>query len=92
MALLRGMESSSWQATLGKMALGLCVTDMDGGRPTFGRASGTFFSGRGISFVPSVGGLYFLIGCIMAGFTEKKQALHDMIASCLVFGTRSRNR
>ena len=78
------MESSSWQATLGKKALGLRVTDLAGSRPTFGRASGRFFAGRGIGFVPSVGGLYFLIDCIMAGCTEKKQALHDMIASCLV--------
>jgi uncharacterized RDD family membrane protein YckC len=78
------MESSSWQATLGKKALGLRVTDLIGSRPTFGRASGRFFAGRGIGFVPSVGGLYFLIDCIMVGFTERKQALHDMIASCLV--------
>jgi uncharacterized RDD family membrane protein YckC len=78
------MESSSWQATLGKKALGLRVTDLAGSRPTFGRASGRFFAGRGIGFVPSIGGLYFLIDCVMAGFTEKKQALHDMIASCLV--------
>jgi uncharacterized RDD family membrane protein YckC len=78
------MESSSWQATLGKKALGLRVTDLAGARPTFGRASGRFFAGRGISCVPTIGGLYFLIDCIMAGFTEKKQALHDIIASCLV--------
>jgi uncharacterized RDD family membrane protein YckC len=78
------MESSGWQATLGKKALGLRVTDLAGHRPTFGRASGRFFAGRGIGFVPSVGGLYFLIDCILAGFTEKKQALHDIIASCFV--------
>jgi uncharacterized RDD family membrane protein YckC len=78
------MESSSWQATLGKKALGLRVTDLAGSRPTFGRASGRFFAGRGISCIPSVGGLYFLVDCIMAGFTEKKQALHDIIASCFV--------
>jgi uncharacterized RDD family membrane protein YckC len=78
------MESSSWQATLGKKALGLRVTDLAGARPTFGRASGRFFAGRGISCVPYVGGLYFLIDCIMAGVTEKKQALHDIIASCFV--------
>ena len=78
------MESSSWQATLGKKALGLRVTDLAGSRPTFGRASGRFFAGRGIGCVPSIGGLYLLIDCIMAGFSEKKQALHDMIASCLV--------
>jgi uncharacterized RDD family membrane protein YckC len=78
------MESSARQATLGKMALGLYVTDLAGNRATFGRTSGRFFAGRGISMVPYLGGLYFLISCIMAGFTEKKQALHDMIANCLV--------
>jgi uncharacterized RDD family membrane protein YckC len=78
------MESSGWQATLGKKALGLYVTDLTGHRITFGRASGRFFAGRGLSYVLSIGGLYFLVDCICAGFTEKKQALHDMIASCLV--------
>jgi uncharacterized RDD family membrane protein YckC len=79
-----GLESSAWQATLGKKALGLYVTDIAGDRATFARASGRFFAGRGIGHVPSFGGLYFLISCICAGLTEKKQALHDMIASCLV--------
>lgn len=78
------MESSSWQATLGKKALGLYVTDMAGNRATFARTSGRFWAGRGIAMVPYLGGLYFLISCIMAGFTERKQALHDMIANCLV--------
>jgi uncharacterized RDD family membrane protein YckC len=78
------MESSTWQATLGKKALGLYVTDLDGKRTTFGRTSGRFWAGRGIGFVPSIGGLYYLIDCIMAGVTEKKQALHDIIAGCLV--------
>ncbi len=71
------MESSSWQGTLGKKALGLMVTDMYGQRISFGRATGRYF-GKIIS------GLTLLIGYIMAGFTEKKQALHDMMAGCLV--------
>ena len=72
------MESSETQGTLGKMALALIVTDMQGNRVSFGRASGRFFAKIVTGMVP------FAIGYMMAGFTEKKQALHDMIASCLV--------
>lgn len=71
-------ESSTWQATLGKKALGLYVTDLNGNRVTFGRASGRFFARIITGLIP------LAIGYIMAGFTQKKQALHDMIASCLV--------
>lgn len=77
------MESSGWQATLGKKALGLYVTDLEGNRIGLGKASGRFWSGRGLSMVP-LGNLYYLVDCICAGFTEKKQAVHDMIAGCLV--------
>jgi uncharacterized RDD family membrane protein YckC len=72
------MESSARQGTLGKMAMGLSVTDISGQRVSFGRASGRFFAKIITGLIP------FGIGYIMAGFTEKKQALHDMIASCLV--------
>jgi len=72
------MESSETQGTLGKMALALIVTDMQGNRISFGRASGRFFAKIITGMVP------LAIGYIMAGFTEKKQALHDIIASCLV--------
>jgi uncharacterized RDD family membrane protein YckC len=71
------MESSAKQGTLGKMALGIIVTDMNGNRLSFGRATGRYF-GKILS------GMILCIGYIMAGFTEKKQALHDMIAGCLV--------
>ena len=70
-------ESSATQATIGKKALGLKVTDMHGDRITFLRATGRHF-GKYIS------GIILYIGYIMAGFTDKKQALHDMMASCLV--------
>src|SRR5467141_1053667 len=72
------MESSEWQATLGKRALGLVVTDMAGQRVSFGRSTGRHFAKIITNMVPA------FIGYIMAGFTEKKQALHDMIAGCLV--------
>jgi uncharacterized RDD family membrane protein YckC len=71
-------ESSSWQGTLGKKMLNLTVTDMAGQPISFARASGRYF-GKVIS-----GKMTLYIGYILAGFTEKKQALHDMIASCLV--------
>ena len=71
------MESSTKQATLGKMAISLKVTDMEGNRITFARATGRFFA-------KILSGLIFNIGYIIAGFTEKKQALHDMIAGTLV--------
>jgi uncharacterized RDD family membrane protein YckC len=71
-------ESSSWQATLGKKMLNLTVTDMTGQPISFARASGRYFSKFVSSLIP------LAIGYILAGFTEKKQAIHDMIASCLV--------
>ena len=71
------MESSKTQATLGKMALSLKVTDLEGNKISFGRATGRYF-GKIIS------GMILMIGYILAGITEKKQALHDMMAGCLV--------
>ncbi|HVO57814.1 MAG TPA: RDD family protein [Dongiaceae bacterium] len=71
-------ESSDWQGTVGKKILNIKVTDLNGNRISFGRATGRFFS-KFISGLIPLG-----IGYIMAGFTERKQALHDMIASCLV--------
>ncbi|MGB0839464.1 MAG: RDD family protein [Chitinophagales bacterium] len=71
------MESSEKQATVGKMALGLKVVDMYGDKLTFLRATGRHFA-------KIVSGTILGIGYIMAGFTERKQGLHDMIASTLV--------
>lgn len=71
-------ESSSWQATPGKKILNLKVTDMGGQPITFARASGRYFAKIITHMIP------LEIGFILAGFTEKKQAVHDMIASCLV--------
>lgn len=72
------LESGEKQATLGKQALGIYVTDLAGQRITFGRATGRFFAKIVTSLIP------FGIGYMMAGFTERRQALHDMIASTLV--------
>ncbi len=71
------LESSPWQATLGKMALGLRVSDIKAHRLTLGRSMGR-------SLAKCLSTLSVGIGYTMCGFTKKKQALHDMIASCLV--------
>jgi hypothetical protein len=70
-------ESSAWQATPGKLALGLRVTDECGRRIGVGRATGRFF-GKFLS------GLILDIGYMLAGWTERKQALHDLMAGCCV--------
>lgn len=71
------MESSAKQATLGKMALGIQVVDLSGHRISFLRATGRFFG----QFVSS---MIFCIGYLMVAFTRRKQALHDIMAGCLV--------
>jgi len=70
-------ESSKWQATIGKKLLGLKVTDEAGRRIGFGRANGRYWS-------KILSGLILCIGFIMVAFTDKKQGLHDKIASTLV--------
>jgi uncharacterized RDD family membrane protein YckC len=75
------LESSRRQGTLGKMAVGLRVSDMEGRRLTLGRAAGR-------TLAKYLSCLTFGIGFIMCGFTNKKQALHDVIASCLVLRRR----
>ena len=72
------LESGEKQGTWGKQLMGLYVTDLLGQPITFGRASGRFFAKIVTGMIP------LGIGYVMAGFTERKQALHDMIASCLV--------
>ncbi len=67
------MESSRIQATLGKKAIGLQVTDLEGNRISFARATGRHFA-KALSFLTAG------IGYMMAGFTEDKQAMHDRIA------------
>ncbi len=71
------MEASDKQATFGKMAIGIKVTDMSGKRISFGKATGRYF-GKYISQ------LILYIGFIMVAFTAKKQGLHDMMAGTLV--------
>lgn len=71
------LESSSNQATVGKMALGIKVTDSNGQRLSFLHALGRWVSAA-LSY------LTFYIGFFFAGWTERKQALHDFVAGTLV--------
>jgi uncharacterized RDD family membrane protein YckC len=73
-----GMEASSKQATLGKMAVGIKVGDEFGNRISVGKALGRYFS-------KIISGLILYIGYMMAGWDAKKQALHDKIAGTYVF-------
>jgi uncharacterized RDD family membrane protein YckC len=71
------MESSSYQATLGKLIFGMKVTDLYGNRISFARATGRHFA-------KILSGLILCIGFIMVGLTERKQGLHDVLAETLV--------
>lgn len=75
------MESSKNSATFGKMLLGIKVTDLDGNRISFGRGAMRY-----LAKIPS--SMILLIGFIMAAFTDKRQALHDKLAGCLVVRKR----
>jgi uncharacterized RDD family membrane protein YckC len=71
------LTSSSWQGTIGKKVLRLKVVDEAGNRISFGRATGRFFA-------KILSSMFFCIGFIMIGFTDRKRGLHDMLANTLV--------
>jgi uncharacterized RDD family membrane protein YckC len=74
-------ESSPLQATLGKQAVGLKVTDLNGTRISFGRASARFAA-------KLLNGLLLGSGFLLAPFTSKHQALHDLLAATVVINSR----
>jgi uncharacterized RDD family membrane protein YckC len=71
------MHSSPWQATLGKRAFGIKVTDLEGNRVGLGRATGRYFA----TFLSTA---TFCVGYLLAASSRRRQALHDMIAGTLV--------
>jgi uncharacterized RDD family membrane protein YckC len=71
------MESSGSQATVGKVVCGLRVTDTQGQRISFGRATGRYFA-------KVLSALTLFIGYLMVGWTRQKRGLHDFIAGTLV--------
>jgi len=74
-------EASRWQASPGKRILRLYVTDLHRQRVTFARA----VTRNGTKMVFAA---FFPVAHVLAGFTEKKQALHDLLAGCLVLRRR----
>jgi uncharacterized RDD family membrane protein YckC len=71
------LQSSPRQASLGKALVGLKVTGVDGGRIGFLRALGR-------EAAKLISAFALMIGFLLAAFTQRKQALHDMVASTLV--------
>jgi len=71
------MESSKYQASLGKLALELRVTNYEGAQLDFAKALL-----RNVS--KTISSIILMAGYLMVGFTERKQALHDIIANTLV--------
>ncbi|UGB37983.1 RDD family protein [Frateuria soli] len=75
-------ESSAWQGTVGKLAMGIRVTDLDGNRIGFWRALGRY-AAKLLSW------MILGVGFLMIGWTRRKQGLHDMIANTLVLNGRA---
>jgi uncharacterized RDD family membrane protein YckC/Tfp pilus assembly major pilin PilA len=76
-AYFAGFHSSARQATPGKMAFGIKVGDMAGARISIGLAIARFFA----TWLSS---LILGIGYLVAAFTAKKQALHDLLCKTIV--------
>jgi len=70
-------HSSARMATPGKMAFGIKVATLDGNRISMPLAIGRYFA-------TWLSGLILGIGYLMAAFTERKQALHDMLCKTVV--------
>lgn len=75
------MHASHWQGTLGKRAMGIIVTDLEGERLSFGKAILRFLGKLLSTFT-------FFIGYLLALFTSRRQALHDLIAATVVLKYR----
>jgi uncharacterized RDD family membrane protein YckC len=72
-----GLQCSEFQATIGKLALGIKVTDREGQRLTLLRSMARYAS-------ELVSAVSMSVGYVMAGFTGRRQALHDILAGTLV--------
>jgi len=75
------MESSGFQATLGKMAVGIKVGDQNGDPIGVLNAVGRYFA-------KLISALLLCIGFMMVGWDEKNQGIHDKLANTYVFYSR----
>ncbi len=71
------MHAGKWQATLGKRLMGIIVTDTEGERISFGKALIRSFS-KLLSII------VFIFILLIAAFTSRRQAIHDMISKTVV--------
>lgn len=78
------LESSALQGTVGKLALGIRVTDLNGARIGFMRATGRYFAKILSAFI-------LCIGFLMVAWTQRKQGLHDLLAQTLVLNGRAKD-
>lgn len=78
------LESSAWRGTCGKHFLGLYVADERGNPISFWRGTKRFLGGRLLLHVPALGIFYFIVDCLCIAVQERKQAIHDILAGCLV--------
>ncbi|QDE41246.1 RDD family protein [Luteibacter pinisoli] len=81
-------ESSKWQGTLGKLAVGIRVTDTSGQRLTLGRAAGRNLI-RLANAVPFLSVFLPMVFYVTAAFSERKQGIHDMLAGTYVLTGRA---
>jgi uncharacterized RDD family membrane protein YckC len=70
-----------YDATPGKLALGLKLVRPDGSSLSVGRIIGRYFA-------EWISGMILLIGYIMAAFDDERRALHDRICDTRVIKTR----
>ena len=70
------MESSRWQGTGGKLAMGIKVTNLSGERISFLRATGRYF-------LKGVSSFEFMLGYLIS-FSNQRQTWHDYMAQTLV--------
>lgn len=71
------MESSKQQGTIGKIFMKIKVTDLNGNKVNFLKASIRHFS-------KLLSAIILGIGYLMVLWTDRRQALHDIIAKTLV--------